>query len=95
MGSVDPLVKLVKEDASYGLIAILIVLGWSAIHATAVMFAYHEEDEERRKNQNVVIPRNYLRLGLTSAVLILVIFAGFAEAGSYVTQLLSWLRGGP
>ena len=95
MGSDGPLVKLVKEDASYGFIVVGVVLGLSAIHTTAVMFAYHEEDQERRQNQHVVLPRNYFRLGLTSAVTISVICASFAGAGSALIHLLSWLRGGP
>ena len=59
------------------------------------MFGYHEEDEERRQNEDVVLPRNYFRLGLASAVTISVIGVTFALGGSALTQLLSWLGGGP
>lgn len=95
MGPEGPFVQLIEEDASYGPLELGIFLGWSAIHTTAVMFGYHEEDEERRQNEDVVLPRNYFRLGLTSAVTISFIGVAFALGGSALIQLLGWLRGGP
>ena len=94
LDAIDVLTGYLSEDLQGNtLYALIVLLVFSAIHATGPMIGYPDEDEQRRHVRRVVSPKNYFRSGLWNAVvpwLILLTLAGF---GVDVSQLFGLGQG--
>ena len=68
----------VEEDQSNVLLTLGVIIVFAAIHTTAVMLGYHEEEKSARGTQQTVSTRNYFLSGLMSACFVCLIFTYFA-----------------
>ena len=87
VGSLQLLVDKIHADVSMMFLALVMLLGLSAIHATAVIFGYYEKDQEMRRLRRVVRPRNYFLSGLGATIPPWLLIGAFSGSPVDLSQL--------
>lgn len=85
LGSPHLLVGVIQRSVSAALLALAILLGFSAIISIGVMFSFYDVDRVRQ----VVPPRNYFWTGVCTALFLSFIAAAFAGISIDLSQLFS------